>query len=531
MNHRVLRHALRAILLIVPVALLAGFIGPQVVEAALRPTPTGVHQVAATTSSMTLAWRHVSGSPAYQVSYGTSPTGQHARTAVFHDNRGTISGLRPGHRYFVRVAASDRHGAPISNFTQTAPAVRTLYPGGYRFLAPSQVQVVKARLRSLKLDWRPVTDAPGYRVQVSPTPAMLSARTHWFADDRGEVTDLKPGTTYYVTVSVAPGAESAEPLSGSTVARPIETEALVPKSYDLRVASYNISGTLNDTRRNAPWAVRKSYVAHQLLGLSPADQKSPPPDAIALQEANTSRRLAGGVTQYYDLLNALNASAPESAHYSSVGGNSNATRIAWNDKTLDLVSSGVLAFRAQEMRADGARMAPWAIFEVKQTHARFFFLSAHLETSSERVRRAQWNELIARTPSLSQGLPVVMGGDFNSPRKSRNNPTAASMLGPMKAAGFGDTLGQTGTGMVTTATSRAEAVVNGNYNSVNRFSRTLNWYPSSSLIGQDVDYLFASNALVVKKWEMVLDVAGRTLRGVVPSDHNMIRSELVLPTP
>lgn len=176
-------------------------------------------------------------------------------------------------------------------------------------------------------------------------------------------------------------------------------------------------------------------------------------------------------------------------------------------------------------------MSPWAVFEVEATKARFFFLSTHLETASERVRRSQWSELISRVPRLSEGLPGVMGGDFNSPRRASNNPTAGAMLSRMRSAGFGDTLRQLGRGMLYTPSSRAHQVVKGNYNSVNRFHRTLNWYPSPSMIGQDVDYLFATNALEIQKWEMVIDVAGRTLRGVVPSDHNMIRSTIVLPTP
>jgi endonuclease/exonuclease/phosphatase family metal-dependent hydrolase len=526
-----LRRALRPILVVVPVLAAVGVLCPAVMEATLRPVPSELRLVSATTSSMTLRWAEVSGGAGYRVVYSDSAAMTNAQTAEFEDNVGTIEGLRAGRRYWVRVAVTGRTGEELSGYTAPDyPSARTLYPGGYSFRAPKQVRVVTSRLTSLALDWTKVKGAPGYRLQVATNRAMVRPRSAWFREDGGLLTRLVPGRRYFVTVSVAPEDTTAPALSDTSVARVARTRSEVPDSYQLRVASFNISGSLNDTRRNAPWSVRKAYVVRQLLGLAPADQLGPPPDAVALQEANTSRRLASGADQYTELIDGLNAAAPADAHYSGIPGSSNSTRIAYNDRTVELVRSGVLHFGAQEMRADGARMAPWAVFEVLSTKARFFFLSAHLETASERVRRSQWSELIARAPGLSAGLPVVMGGDFNSPRKGRNT-TAAAMLPRMRAAGFGDTLGQVGSGMLYTSNSRAHQVVKGNYNSVNRFHRTLNWYPSPSMIGQDVDYLFASNDLEVRRWEMVIDVAGRTLRGVVPSDHNMIRSTLVLPTP
>ena len=123
-----------------------------------------------------------------------------------------------------------------------------------------------------------------------------------------------------------------------------------------------------------------------------------------------------------------------------------------------------------------------------------------------------------------------MGGDFNSPR-SGSNRTAQAMLGLTRAAGFGDMLGQVGSGMVTTSSTRADTVVNGNLFSVNYGRRHLRGYSNAGLIGQDVDYLFADNDLDVTRWEMVVDAAGRHLRGVIPSDHNMIRATVTLPTP
>ncbi len=495
---------------------------PAVREAVLRPIPPGLRPVSTTATSLKLTWAEVSGSPRYRVAFSTSPAMADAHVVTFDDNEGTLTGLAPGRRYYVRVASAAADGTPLSAFTPAAyPSARTLYRGGFPHRAPKHLTVTRARQRSLSLDWAPVAKAPGYRVTVATDEKMTKARALWFGTHRGKVGHLKPGKRYFLTVSVARRTPSSRALSRDTRVQPALTRPDVPDlpaTYDLRVVSWNILGSVNKA-----WAPRRNTVVRQLAGVAPAGQASPPPDAIALQEA-----LPYG--QYQDVIGGLNAVGNDGAHYSGIFGNSRNTRIVWNDASLDLVRSGVITYRAQEHRSDGLRMAPWALFEVKRTKARFFFVSAHLETVGEGVRRAQWQQLLRDVPALADGAPVVMGGDFNSPR-SGSNRTAQVMLGPTRSAGFGDMLGQVGSGMVTTTSSRADTVVNGNLFSVNYGSRRLRGYPSSALIGQDVDYLFADNDLGVERWEMVVDAAGRHLRGVIPSDHNMIRATVRLPTP
>ena len=77
-------------------------------------------------------------------------------------------------------------------------------------------------------------------------------------------------------------------------------------------------------------------------------------------------------------------------------------------------------------------------------------------------------------------------------------------------------------------------VVNGGFSSINKYNRVLAHYLNPDVIGQHIDYIFASNRLVVKDWQMVLDDAKTgsdqyTLQGVIPSDHNMVRAVIVLP--
>jgi hypothetical protein len=245
----------------------------------------------------------------------------------------------------------------------------------------------------------------------------------------------------------------------------------------------------------------------------------------------------GGLTQYTDLVQTLNANVPgsSSAHYSAIPNiSSMATRIAYNDTVLTLVDAGSFKWTAQETVHDGLRYMPWTIFAVKSTGDRFFFASDHLETSSEPVRRAQWQQLIGVMPSLSQGLPTIFGGDFNSPRGVASgtlaNPTGSVMLPKMGPAGYPDTLGQAGRGNYYVSSSRAQHVTKGNINSVNKFSRYLGWYPNTDILGQSVDYVFASTALVVKQWALIADDGGDyVLDGTIPSDHNMIRATITIP--
>jgi hypothetical protein len=50
-------------------------------------------------------------------------------------------------------------------------------------------------------------------------------------------------------------------------------------------------------------------------------------------------------------------------------------------------------------------------------------------------------------------------------------------------------------------------------------------------VGNGIDWIFASNELPVKEWKVVLRFDPDTLqvRGVLPSDHNMVRATVTLP--
>lgn len=411
---------------------------------------------------------------------------------------------------------------------------------------PTAFVVMSTTSASASLDWKKVTGASGYRVRYATSSTMADARGVPFKYSNGVITGLRPGTRYWFRIAVAAqsGTGTAQSAytkspypSASTDATP---PAITGGAYALDVATFNISGILNDTYRNDPWADRKDKVAQELLGQAPNNQMARAPDVVALQEANTTKKLASGLTQYTDLVATLNGHATGTDHYAAIDPSiqSLSTRIAYNDHTLALVRAGALKWTAQERVVDGDRYLAWGVFRVRSTGAQFFFASAHLETASESVRRQQWQQLIAQVPYLAGGLPVVLGGDFNSPRGAASgtlvNPTGSVMLPKMKPAGFGDLVGQQGRGNYYLTTSRAEHSVNGNFNSLNKYVRELAHYTNPDIVGQDVDYLFASNNLEVRDWQMVFDEARTgtdeySLMGTIPSDHNLVRARIVLP--
>jgi endonuclease/exonuclease/phosphatase family metal-dependent hydrolase len=104
-------------------------------------------------------------------------------------------------------------------------------------------------------------------------------------------------------------------------------------------------------------------------------------------------------------------------------------------------------------------------------------------------------------------LPVVYAGDVNS---HEGHP----LDGPAVAMGA-------------TGTADAQLVAphrtNVQYNSANQYRRT----PPKS--GLALDRIYASPGVAVGAWRQVLELSGGRLVGVIPSDHNAVVADLVVP--
>jgi endonuclease/exonuclease/phosphatase family metal-dependent hydrolase len=69
---------------------------------------------------------------------------------------------------------------------------------------------------------------------------------------------------------------------------------------------------------------------------------------------------------------------------------------------------------------DGAceRIATWAILKEKNTGKRLFFINTHLDHVGKIARREGVKLLLERAKTLSEGLPVIITGDFNASPES-----------------------------------------------------------------------------------------------------------------
>lgn len=287
---------------------------------------------------------------------------------------------------------------------------------------------------------------------------------------------------------------------------------------ELRVATFNISGQNNDKKSNGErktWPKRLPVVVSQI-----ADENS---DVVGLQEAYQ------GTKQYISLRNALNATGKAYQVTDTSKGTSAGTRILYNTKTVTMLDKGSVGY-ASQVGGKTRRYLVWAKFRHNTSGKEFLFFNTHLSPDSASVRVKEWKELIRKVTSLAEeNLPVVVVGDFNT---TKHKPAAAQMLPAMKNAGFGDVMNQQYK-VNPPANPRAEEVINGQINSFNDFRRDISSYSyplNRSMVGNGIDWIFATNSLRVKKWKVVIDYNPNTrkIRGVIPSDHNMISSVLVL---
>lgn len=514
------------------------------VSAATFPTPTGLTSTARTYDSLTLAWNPVAGAPTYRVQLSTSSSMSSPKYKAFASNGGVFTGLKPATKYYFRVAVGDAAGATaLSPYTpQTYPSRTTASLPS--MATPSNLRSTAQTPDTLALAWDEVAGAPRYRVRYSTSSTMSTSNSVTSTTTTRTLTGLTANTRYYFKVAVIDPTNTYRfsPYTASPFPS-ARTTALPPTpSADLHVGSFNIYGANNDSKATGEaktWAERKPGVVADIIG-----EKA---DVVGLQEANQSTiyNLPGGVNQFTDLRNGLNAAGQPyelantngyncakpstSSNCSYVDqGASNGTRIIYNTATVSLVGQG--SFRYTKQTSSTHRYFAWATFQHKSTGNRFFFATTHLQPGDAVAREAQWKELIAKVKSLNTtNLPVIITGDFNT---SKFSSPAATMLPTMKSAGFLDVLNQT-YGDSTPTSPPAEKLTNAWINSFNDFRRDITPYSYSTArtkVGNSIDWVFTT-AMRVRELKVVIDFDPATLRviGVIPSDHNMIRATVVLP--
>ncbi len=340
-------------------------------------------------------------------------------------------------------------------------------------------------------------------------------------------------------------ATAVTAVAGGTQATADTTTATAP-GVDVRVATFNVQSVSLDRWRGAqrPWRKRRGAVIREILG----EQV----DVIGVQEAHPSRyfasRLVDGRNQYLDLRNGLNKAGghyrlTNAYPYNCVRARTNykcrhkyrgatySDRILYDADTISLVRQGGMRYRHQAAKKYQRYLA-WAILRVNATGTTFLFTTTHLEVTNRSTRQAQWYELIQKVNSLKGTLPVVVTGDFNT---QKYDTMAATMLPAMKSAGYGDVLNQV-YAKNPVPDPRTTDRVNGWVNSANHERRdvsTFGYETEPWKVGNSIDWIFASNDLPVRQYKVVLNFDPQTwqVRGVLPSDHNMVRATLTLPLP
>lgn len=329
------------------------------------------------------------------------------------------------------------------------------------------------------------------------------------------------------TPGTAPGAAAADLTDGPA---------------DIRVGSFNVRGVHLDGKGGLPWRERRPAVVRDILGERV--------DVLGLQEVNHAPgyadRLEDGPNQMLDLVAGLTEGGGTYALTNSAAMDclrewttarceyvdrdaSRMTRILYNTSTLSMLSQGSHAYRVQSAGERDTRYLVWATFQVRATGHEFFFANTHLSNGSAALQQAQTVELIEQVQRLRGDLPVVVVGDL---QRTKFRAPIDVTLEAMKAAGFGDVLDQRfETPWV--KQHRAQRRIKGWINTMNGFERDLRPYAyedDKRKLGNNIDWVFASNELAVPEWKVVARFDRQLrLRGVIPSDHFMVRATITLP--
>jgi len=490
-----------------------------------------------------LDWDSVATAPGYRIMLSEHSTMSRPSFHRFTTSTGTIKNLLPAHKYFFRVAVIDPvTGTRLSRYSPTAdPSSSTL-----AMHPPSNLRVTDASTTTIALAWSPPAGAMRYEVLRSTSADMAGSVSSISKTPALLTTGLSVDTDYYFQVRVV--STSGTGLTPYIPAFRVATDAIAPVTgadIRLRTASFSLFGVNHDSHASGNmhvWRERRPGVVAATLG----EQI----DVMGLQEANQSTiyasALPDGTNQYLDLKIALNKAG---GHYALANeyayncvrpntstncvyqdrGASNGTRILYNADRLTLLDNGSFKYVHQSSGKTDRYLA-WAKLQSKVNGRTFLFTSTHLDPYSPGVRVEEWKELISKVNALKGNLPVVAVGDFNS---SKWDDYARTMLPAMKSAGYGDVLNQLyATSLL--PSPRAERTINGWVSSYNGFRSDVSSFSydeNKAKTGNNIDWVFATNTLRVLEWKTVVDFdpTSYLIRGVIPSDHCMVRATLVLP--
>lgn len=474
------------------------------------PTITGVHVASVSHTSLTVALKSMGRGWSYRLYASTnkpylyySGLSKAAHSVWSSHPRMTVSGLRYSTaRVWFRVQA--RKGKS----TRTGPSI---YSIGLRPDAPTALAATSNAGRGLYLTWSAAAQT-SYRIQQATNSAfsqnlvtyLMRGSSHQFTPS-----GLSQGSTYWFRLR---SMTINTPSSWSAPASAVEQSG----SQVVRVMTYNVQttdadGTTEGDGTVAPWSQRVVGAAKLVNEVQP--------DVVALEESagftdgdcNPPRQLGDKAPIQADDLAAHIGGYqvadtevfPCGSHYFRTGVN-----IIYNPGTVTPVGAG------GHWNVDSAT-ARWAAYQLfHKGAATFLFVAVHERvgggSAGDQSRVDETNTMIddARSYAAAHGnAPIVYAGDFNSNSLHPLDGPAVAM----KSANHAD------------ASDVAQVLVNSKYDSANDDERT------PPAFGHSIDHIYAPPGVAAYSWRLVMDLTNGKFVGVIPSDHNPLVGDVVVP--
>ena len=148
------------------------------------------------------------------------------------------------------------------------------------------------------------------------------------------------------------------------------------------------------------------------------------------------------------------------------------------------------------------RIASWAILKDKTSGKEFFVLSTHFDHIGQVARRESARLILSKTAELSDGLPVIVMGDFNADPESEVIQTIADTANPLSLI----------------HSYSLAPIVNGSTYTFHNYGR---------LAEEDrecIDYIFVNNKVEVAEYQVMPE---RNEAGYF-SDHSAVRVRIII---
>ena len=471
------------------------------------PGDARVDETAAT--MLRVSWIPVARTDYYEVALIPADKKGPRKTVRSSTPEAQVPSLKAGVDYTVRVRAVVGASKPRDVTPYSRPiTARTEDQTRSALLVPRAFTVSAPKPGTVDARWEKIESATGYELQYSTRKDFRGAKAVTSAKPSASINKLDGGVHLYTRVR-SNGADGAR----SAWTAVVEVTSVVPDTPPpVRVASFNVRC---HSCGGPSWGARRGPVAALI------DAQSP--DVVGLQEAQQSRPRGLGTSQFADIANSVSALGADYRVTDPAIGASKGTKIIYKPSTLVLLNKGAIRYSSQRGGAT-SRYAAWATFRQRSTGKEFVFFSTHLEPKSYGVRLAQARQLAGSLKGIAGNRPVVAVGDFNA-SQYHYYPVHRAMTG----AGLVDVIGVQPSSRQPAANAPAEKRINANFDSFQDMRRIPKRSASPKLNGVYLDYIFTSPMRVLE-FENVMrrDSAGRII-GTIPSDHNMLRADLVLP--